>query len=70
MTPRKPADTAALSQAERRDQPPEDTVMEEAPDFPVEAAGQVMDALNSAGVKPPDGVEDLLPDWSNLHPQP
>lgn len=49
-----------------RDQPPEDTVMVEAPDFPVEAAGQVMDALKSAGVDPPDGVEELLPDWSNL----
>jgi hypothetical protein len=45
---------------------PEDTVMVEAPDFPVEAADQVMDALERAGVNPPDGVEKLLPDWSNL----
>jgi hypothetical protein len=49
-----------------RDQPWEDTVMVEAPDFPVEAAGQVMDALERAGVNPPDGVEELLPDWSSL----
>jgi hypothetical protein len=49
-----------------RDQPPQDTVMVEAPDFPAEAADQVMDALRAAGVDPPDGLSELLPDWSNL----
>lgn len=49
-----------------RDRPPEDTVMVEAPDFPIEAAGQVMDALERTGVNPPDGIEELLPHWSNL----
>jgi hypothetical protein len=49
-----------------RDQLPEDTVMMEAPDFPVEAAVNVMNALKIAGVSPPDGVEELMCDGSDL----
>ena len=57
---------ALLGLYQYRDQPPEDTLMVEAPDFPAEAADQVMDALRAAGVDPPEGLGELLPDWSNL----
>ncbi len=49
-----------------RDGPAEDTVMEEAPDFPAEAAGEVLHALKSAKVELPGGLGELLPDWSDL----
>jgi hypothetical protein len=49
-----------------RDEPPQDTLMVEAPDFPEEAADQVMDSLRAAGVDPPDGLSELMPDWSDL----